>query len=760
MNDTGAKSLQNVLSISTAANNRYLFHFSSLNSLTQWTAAIRLSMYEHTTLQEAYTGSLIAGKGRGLNNIRQIMEKSNFKYEDWARVRFGAGTPWRRCWFVVSPPDEKEVKNQAKAMKKKSAYGKAPVIKGDLKFYETKKVTKRTKPIATIKDVYSAYAVYPQSKPLIDQSTLVKIEGRITVNDEAGAHDGFVFVMPEIHPAISGFEMMLRFLFPVWDTFHLYGRPTKLVADVRDQRGLMFAMPRDRRYGYLELLDVSALIHADGGESWTERDWRLKMKELTSKRMNIALENASPDSVAKTANASRISLPPTRNGRLNFDTSPRRTPEPRRHPSSHSIRSAFGSSHRRAASDNATASANRAGSLPPRSGTSTSNYNDGAPLPPLHREPVIADDSHGEMSSDSSGKTSPVHSPQPNIPPEVRRMALSSPPPGPVSQPPTMAHAPYQKPMPRAIVKPVVRDANIDSATLSQLKDVNQPGYGHHSSGDRRSWGAEEEHPTSYMQQHYQYPPSASRYQSNQASPARLAPIPASPYVDQNGAANSPVSYFPQGETIHESLPLRPAPPPHVHSGGIARKPLPGGSPAASRDNSRPSTAEEPWHSVQGSPMPSRGTPGRGSPSPNYYGSPEKRRSQQEQVFGPPVGMNGQYHAPYSPSYATPDGSSVIDAYMTPLSSPDILNMYGATSPDNAPQPPMHRPNSQIRPGSSPNVYQPSQAPAHAQARPPSADAPYPPPHKIMGSQTSPYDMARQAQLKSQGYPDNRPSWA
>src|ERR1700761_7020949 len=140
MSEHGNQELHNVLSVSTAANNRYLFHFSSLNSLTQWTAGIRLSMFEHASLQESYTGSLIAGKGKSLNNIRQIMERNRMKYEDWARVRFGAGTPWRRCWFVVSPPDEKEYQKAQKAGKKRSPYEKAPVLKGDLKFYETKKV--------------------------------------------------------------------------------------------------------------------------------------------------------------------------------------------------------------------------------------------------------------------------------------------------------------------------------------------------------------------------------------------------------------------------------------------------------------------------------------------------------------------------------------------------------------------------------------------------------------------------------------------
>src|ERR1700760_2955759 len=92
MNETDGQTLQNVLSVSTAANNRYLLHFSTLNSLTQWTAAIRLSMFENSSLQESYTGSLVAGKGKTINNIRTIMERAKFNYEDWARVRFGAGT--------------------------------------------------------------------------------------------------------------------------------------------------------------------------------------------------------------------------------------------------------------------------------------------------------------------------------------------------------------------------------------------------------------------------------------------------------------------------------------------------------------------------------------------------------------------------------------------------------------------------------------------------------------------------------------------
>jgi CCR4-NOT transcriptional complex subunit CAF120 len=140
------KKLDNILSVSTAASNKYLFHFDSYHALTQWTAGIRLAMFEHTTLQEAYTGALIAGKGKTLNGIRMILDRQCAKYEDWVRVRFGAGTPWRRCWCVVSPPDEKEFAKLQKTQKKTNIYERPPVLKGDIKFYDTKKITTHVTP--------------------------------------------------------------------------------------------------------------------------------------------------------------------------------------------------------------------------------------------------------------------------------------------------------------------------------------------------------------------------------------------------------------------------------------------------------------------------------------------------------------------------------------------------------------------------------------------------------------------------------------
>ena len=220
---------------------------------------------------------------------------------------------------MIEPPDEKDYQKVQKSMKKKSAYDRTPVLKGDIKFYDTKK-TKKTAPIATITDAYSAYAIYPQAKPLIDQSTLVKVEGRITIHSKPESKtEGFVFVMPEAHPAVTGFEMMLRWLFPVYDVFNLYGRPNSLISDTMNTKGLMFAMPKQRRYGYLEIIDVAGLIHTEGSKDWSEREWRKQLKELVKRRMDMMRATPSRDvSRTNTMGGHRTSLP-SRPGNLRFD---------------------------------------------------------------------------------------------------------------------------------------------------------------------------------------------------------------------------------------------------------------------------------------------------------------------------------------------------------------------------------------------------------------------------------------------------------
>mgnify|MGYP000939438413 CR=1 FL=1 len=462
--------LQNVLSISTAGKNRFLLHFNSLHSLTQWTAGIRLAMFEHASLQEAYTGSIIAGKGKMLNNIRTIMERCRFKQEDWARVRFGPGTPWRRCWCVVTPPDEKEYQKFQRSMKKRSAYDRAPrMVTGNIKFYDSKK-TKKAQPIATITDVYAAYAIYPQSKPLIDQSTLVKIEGQITIHSQPqSTTEGFVFVMPEVHPAVSGLEMMLRFLFPVFDTFGLYGRPTRLIADTNNTKSIMFAFPKHKRYGYLDILDVANLIHTEGSQNWSEREWRKQLKEATARRM--AANGSRTSSIAGSKTRHRSSLP-SRNSTV------RREDAAVRHVSFPASRPEFNQSAD--AIVHATPKAESVTSDAPASISHARTTSDTAGFAPARQQDESSSQLNGHRpgtngSNDRSSYDSDRKQPEATHAEVIGQFGPSSPP-APVASPPAFVHSPGEVPQTRPQPSPELRRANsrISQATLAQMVDAGR----------------------------------------------------------------------------------------------------------------------------------------------------------------------------------------------------------------------------------------------------------------------------------------------
>ena len=499
-------------------------------------------MYEVSTLHEAYTGSLIAGKGKLLNNIKVIMDRTRIQNEDWTRVRFGAGTPWRRCWCVLSPPSEKEVQKQQKQLKKKSAYERPPVLKGNIKFYDTRK-TKKAQPIATINDAYSAYAIYPQSKPLIDQSTLVKIEGSITIHSTPETTtDGFVFVMPEVHPAVSGFEMMLRYLFPVYDVFALYGRPNRLIADTLDTRSLMFALPQERRYGYLEILDVAGLIHETGSQSWTERDWRQKMKDLTSQRMTRMASNGRPRSRASSYRGYKNSTA-SRAGTLRYEdgASIKSTPSLRNEsappPPQHLDRANSEppvdqpftplrprAQHQRSfseASPQSTPPRQRSQkyiqeqnhtpsrvsheqsrpsfeATPPRVDSSEQM----APVPPTHGVPIgmaarnpqmqrYANES-GRSSSESERRFAGVNGGiNETDPQEIRQEMRPAPPPSLVAAPPAFSHEPGAKPQKRPGLNAELRRANsrLSVTTLSQLAEAGKAGStGSAAAGAAAAW--------------------------------------------------------------------------------------------------------------------------------------------------------------------------------------------------------------------------------------------------------------------------------
>jgi CCR4-NOT transcriptional complex subunit CAF120 len=628
MNGAQGGSLQNVLSISTAANNRYLLHFNSLHSLTQWTAGIRLAIFEHSTLQEAYTGSLIAGKGRYLNNIRQIMERSRFVHDDWARVRFGAGTPWKRCWCVISPPDEKEFAKAQKSLKKTSAYERAVLPKGNIKFYESRKITKKTKPIATVRDAYAAYAIYPQSKPLIDQSTLVKLEGLVTIHSgQETTTEGFVFVMPEVHAAVSGFEMMLRWLFPVYDTFGLYGRPTRLVADTLDQRGLMFAMPTDRRYGYLDTLDVASLIHTKGSANWSERQWRKEMKKLTSNRMAGHLDGSIRSSrrySQRVGNSSRMSLPPTRSG-VTFPQEPvihsspgSRTASPVRPPGGMAAprrtdsappAASHMSPHKRSVSEVHGNRPHMAG-IPSRMSQELARDGDEPPRPPLHNAALSR--SHGAESMErivGDNESGILYE-------QVAAEGAHSPPPAPVLTPPAFTHDARSRPHTQPYQAPELRRAhsNVDAATLEEMHEAVRSTDDHNVSYGQEELGLrprENNYPQFHQRESASDAPNGlanltigERNGRPRDDRQRLSTIPASPFVPDivnkeyfHAAPLAAPALNGVAEARERGSPERPELQQRHSGSSISRKPVPrlqpDAPPEAGNGTSRPGQASQ-----------------------------------------------------------------------------------------------------------------------------------------------------------------------
>ncbi|KAI1504628.1 hypothetical protein F5X99DRAFT_20694 [Biscogniauxia marginata] len=607
--------LENILSISTAGRNRYLLHFNSRHSLVQWTAGIRLAMYEHSTLQEAYTGALIAGKGKSLNNIGVIMERSRTPIDQWVRVRFGAGVPWRRCWCVINPPDEKEWQKAQKEHKKKNPYDRShgPVIKGDIKFYDSRKDGKKQKkiqPIATISDAYSAFALYPQAKSLIDASTLVKIEGNITIHsDPPSSTEGFVFIMPEVHPAVSGFEMMLRFLFPTWDTFGLYGRPGRLVASVLDSRSLMFAMPKHKRYGYLEILDVAGLITTDGSSGWSEKDWRKKMKELTGTRMNAIEEGGEGREGSGRSRAN------SRSKRLSFGAPAGGAPRPRvgfadeAPPSNRTSRSL--SLNSRPVLRNDSNSPSDREPLP-------SNMLDirSPPPPPAHGaspasvSPIALQGPNPNFTlSNEERAEAPIHDFE-----GMQRMQT----PEPVSRPPRFSHAPGSLPPVRPYHSPELRRANsrLSVTTLQQLTNnggVAAGGQGVSGSEGERSSEEQHETPPQYFNQ--RSPPPVHMSANNAGIPTNTGSREA---LMEQHLSPSPSPGFPPSHMMGPGAkrsrsplnsPMEPPPP-------GSRGPSPGSRPRT--PNSRPGTAG----SGNRPPPPTGYGPPPGNMPPGYRGPP------------------------------------------------------------------------------------------------------------------------------------------
>lgn len=274
----------NTIVLSTTMKNRYFMKFSDKKSFNLWRSALRLCNFEYSSLQEAYTGAFLSSKGAKLSDIKVILADSKFNYEDWVSVRFGAGMPWKRCYAVVTP-----AKQSSKKKKKNNGSSYGEVV-----FYENeKKISNKKYAMATVTSANSIFAIYPSSPLLIDNSTMLKIEGEIEFininNDskskkssklETTSKQGDIFIMPEKHNGVPGYDTIIRFLVPMLNSFHLYGRPDRLISSRDATNSLLFGLPTLPEIHYLQVADLLPLAERSDSRNWGDKIWKDHIKEL------------------------------------------------------------------------------------------------------------------------------------------------------------------------------------------------------------------------------------------------------------------------------------------------------------------------------------------------------------------------------------------------------------------------------------------------------------------------------------------------
>ncbi|KAF6011142.1 hypothetical protein HII12_002736 [Brettanomyces bruxellensis] len=275
---SGQGELNNVIIASTTLKNRYLLQYSSSEQFYRWRSAFRLAEFEYRALQEAYTAALLSARGSLLSDIRVILAETKFDREDWVSVRFGAGMPWKRCFCVIKQSKKKKHKKKNSGM-----FGDGSL--GEVMFFETEKRSKKALPIATIKEADSIYAVYPRNYMVIDHSTMVKLDGQIVFDEKEGPRQCSIFMMPEQHSAVPGYDTMIRFMIPLLDAFRLYGRPKRLNADKTDPDSLLFALPVLPNVHYLEVQDLMQLCSSSTSLSWTPPQWDEAVKRILRVKM-------------------------------------------------------------------------------------------------------------------------------------------------------------------------------------------------------------------------------------------------------------------------------------------------------------------------------------------------------------------------------------------------------------------------------------------------------------------------------------------
>ncbi|SGZ54202.1 CIC11C00000002728 [Sungouiella intermedia] len=335
--------LENVIIVLTTLKNRYIIQLRSYDLLKEWYLALRLATFEYLQLQEAYTGALLSARGLRLSDIRTILAEKRFNHEDWVKIRYGSGMAWKRCYAVIEP----------------STFKRKVFTPGRMLLYESENIKKKNL-LGVITDATLVTAVYPQLHFFIDKSTIMKLEGSVNFKlpsvkngkkSLADALETSIFIMPEQHSSVPGFDTLIRFLVPLFDAFGLYGRPKRLKADRMDPESLVFGLPTLPYVHYLNMSDLNALVSSQQYLTWDSATWKAAFKKVlllklaqgydgcgSSRGFLGALSSLNSPRIGSPMSANRPMSPEFENRALRLVSGPLpKLSQPLQHPETHRI---------------------------------------------------------------------------------------------------------------------------------------------------------------------------------------------------------------------------------------------------------------------------------------------------------------------------------------------------------------------------------------------------------------------------------------
>lgn len=235
---SGEPGRENVFSLNSAGANQYLIDVPDYQTLINWVAAIRLSCFECSKLQEIFSLSFLSRP-----TFEDVLSKPLNKMEGFVQVKFSGTTDWKKYWVTVT--DRKEEK---KLFSKKSVQSR-----GQMMFYESKK---SKTPVLTMVNVVQSYILYPESPQAIDLVSTFKVEGSTFSVNNKGEQTTATSYSNAIIMASAPKELV-QWVIGTYDAFKLYGRPTRLNDDPFNINSLNFGEPNgDLPRLFLEVAEI------------------------------------------------------------------------------------------------------------------------------------------------------------------------------------------------------------------------------------------------------------------------------------------------------------------------------------------------------------------------------------------------------------------------------------------------------------------------------------------------------------------------